>query len=126
MVITKFINRIRIAFSSLYQFVHGIRRRKHYRAKLDCFIEKNVVPELDRVVFSEVKNYWRRYVNHKVDDAYYRVVSCVRGNERLHEYVDEGIMFQDIIRKLNPMNASKVLSNKGMYSILFSDIVYGN
>ena len=95
---------------------------KGFDEKLNQFIINNSIPQLSLEETRKIQDYWEPLLNYKVNDQYYRIVNANRSNHisfPLYQYISESIMYPNIIRHLNPLDASRVLENKGLYGIYF-------
>ena len=95
---------------------------KGFDEKLNQFIINNSIPQLSLEETRKIQDYWEPLLNYKINDQYYRIVNANRSNHisfPLYQYISESIMYPNIIRHLNPLDASRVLENKGLYGIYF-------
>lgn len=72
--------------------------------------------------FENIRQFWKPYVKYDIKPYYYNILLGLGHSEPLYQNVNWAIMYNSIIRKLNPADAAKTLANKGLYATLFKDI----
>lgn len=123
------INKIKQQILLILDYIENRRKErkristmKGFDGNLAQFIIDNSIPKLPKEETIKIQNYWEPLLKYKVGDQYYRIVKANKLNHfsyPLYQYISESIMYPNIIRHLNPLDASKVLANKGLYGIYF-------
>ena len=90
--------------------------------KVEKFCLNNHIPLLSNKEYTEIHTFWQPYIHYKVKPYYYSMLAQFNHTYPLYQGINEAIMYNCIIRKLNPLDSSKILANKGMYATLFKDI----
>lgn len=90
--------------------------------KLEKFCEENQVSMLPEHEHQIIQAFWKPYIHYDVAPYYYSMLNCFTYKNPIYQAVNESIMFNCIVRKLNPLEAARVLANKGMYSLYFHDV----
>lgn len=117
----KVFNKIVDKLNSIQQNRKFVNEMNRLEKKLELFCRNNSVPSITNEKYSTIKEFWRPYIHYDVKPYFYSMLSQYTFDFPLYQAINQAIMFNCMIRKLNPINASVVLANKGMYSILFKD-----
>lgn len=91
-------------------------------SKMEKFCDENQIPSISLDTYKEISCFWKSIVGYDIKPYYYNMLNCFHFEYPLYQAVNEAIMYPGIIRKLNPIEPSRVLANKNMYGILFKDI----
>ena len=91
-------------------------------SKVEKFCNDNNIAPISLDSYKEICNFWKPIVGYNIKPYYYSMLNCFHFEYPLYQAVNEAIMFPGIMRKLNPIEPSKVLANKNLYGILFKDI----
>lgn len=118
--------KIKKTMMNLYHKIQIKHQMQQYDNNLNGCLAKNHVEPISNEKFVDVVSFWNQYLNNPVGKQYYSLLLYINpgiGDEHpIHEYVSESIMFPNIIRQLNPVEAWKSLSDKGMYGVIFHDV----
>lgn len=99
-----------------------IKEMNRLENKVQKFCLDNNIPLIPNKEYIEIQNFWEPYINYKVKPYYYSILTQFSHIYPIYQGISEAIMYNCIIRKLNPIEAAKILANKGMYASLFNDI----
>ena len=95
---------------------------KRLESKVEKFCNENNIAPISSDSHKEICNFWSSIVGYNIKPYYYNMLNCFHFEYPLYQAVNEAIMYPSIIRKLNPIEPSKVLANKNLYGVLFKDI----
>ena len=113
------LNKIITKLNSLKQKRAFVREMNRLEDKVGAFCKNNSIPPLSENDYNVIKKFWEPYVHYEVKPYFYSILSRFDFDYPLYQAVNQAIMFNCIIRKLNPIEATQILSNKGMYSSIF-------
>ena len=121
-ILNRIVNKIISILKKWNRHRFYIKEMNRVEKKVEKFCLNNHIPLLSNKEYTEIHTFWQPYIHYKVKPYYYSMLAQFNHTYPLYQGINEAIMYNCIIRKLNPLDSSKILANKGMYATLFKDI----
>ena len=118
----RLVNNIYMAILTWYKCRIRIKEMNHLESNVKQFCKNNHIDFLPKEKYQEIYNFWLPIIGYKVKPYYYSMMNYFSFKYPLYQAVNEAIIFPNMIRKLNPTNASSTLANKNLYGFIFKDI----
>lgn len=117
------------AIRHIYKYILSKRRlylkrieMQRLDSKVEIFCRNNKINSITQKEYELIYQYWYPFIDYKVQPYYYNMLHSYKYDFPLFQAVSESVMYPNLMRKLNPIDASTILSNKGMYGFIFNDV----